>query len=64
MDGPRFLSVPVRGLPVFGGVPTADSLAREPAGQDPLLLHLNESPFPPSPRVIEAICRAASGVNR
>ena len=64
MDSPRFLSVPVRGLPVFGGVPTADSLAREPAGQDPLLLHLNESPFPPSPRVIEAICRAASGVNR
>jgi histidinol-phosphate aminotransferase len=64
MDGPRFLSVPVRGLPVFGGVPTADSLARERSASIPVLLHLNESPFPPSPLVIEAIVRAASGVNR
>lgn len=64
IDGPRFLSVPVRALPVFAGVPTADSLARDQMGHDPVLLHLNECPFPPSPRVVDAICRAAAGVNR
>ena len=63
-DGPRFLSLPVRALPVFAGVPTADSLAPDPNGRVPVLLHLNECPFPPSPRVIDAICRAAVGVNR
>ena len=63
-DGPRFLSLPVRALPVFAGVPTADSLASDPNGRVPALLHLNECPFPPSPRVIDAICRAAAGVNR
>ncbi|MEO8855361.1 MAG: histidinol-phosphate transaminase [Burkholderiaceae bacterium] len=64
MDGPRFLSTPVRGLTAFAGVPTAASLARDPAIRSPVLLHLNECPFPPSPKVVEAICRAASGVNR
>ena len=63
-EGPRFLSLPVRALPVFGGVPTADSLAPDPDGCNPVLLHLNECPFPPSPRVTDAICRAAAGVNR
>ena len=63
-EGPRFLSLPVRALPVFGGVPTADSLAPDPDGRNPVLLHLNECPFPPSPRVTDAICRAAAGVNR
>ncbi len=63
-DDPRFLSMPVRGLPVFAGVPTADSLARQPMVHDPALLHLNECPFPPSPLVVDAICRAAAGVNR
>ena len=63
-DGLRFLSLPVRALPVFAGVPTADSLAPDPQGRNPALLHLNECPFPPSPRVIDAICRAAAGVNR
>jgi len=64
MDGPRFLSARVRNLPAFSGLPTATSLARDLASKAPVLLHLNESPFPPSPRVVEAVCQAASGVNR
>jgi histidinol-phosphate aminotransferase len=64
VDGPRFLSGPVRALPVFAGVPTADSLIPDASGRVPVLLHLNECPFPPSPRVVDAICRAAAGVNR
>ena len=64
IDGPRFLSESVRALPVFAGVPTADSIARDPSGGEPALLHLNECPFPPSPGVVDAICRAAAGVNR
>ena len=63
-DEPRFLSDSVRALPLFAGVPTADSIAPDPSGRAPALLHLNECPFPPSPGVVEAICRAASGVNR
>jgi histidinol-phosphate aminotransferase len=47
-------------MPAFQGVPTADA----PGRSDSALLHLNESPFPPSPKVIEAICNAASGLNR
>ena len=64
MDVPRFLSAPVRGLTAFAGVPTAASLARDPSVHSPVLLHLNECPFPPSPRVVEAICRAARDINR
>ena len=64
IDGPPFLSAAVRALPIFAGVPTADSLANGPFGRDAVLLHLNECPFPPSPRVVDAICRAAPGVNR
>jgi len=64
MDFPRFLSDRVRGLSAFSGVPTAASLARDPSVRSPVLLHLNECPFPPSPRVVDAICRAAGGVNR
>jgi histidinol-phosphate aminotransferase len=48
-------------LPTFGGVPTADSFGE---GEQPLLLHLNECPYPPSPKVVEAIRRAAAGGNR
>ena len=33
-------------------------------GIAPRALHLNESPFPPSPRVVEAMRRALSGANR
>lgn len=64
MDGPRFLSARVRGLSAFSGVPTAASLARDPSSVSPVLLHLNECPYPPSPRVVDAICKAAAGVNR
>ena len=64
MDGPRFLSARVRGLSAFPGVPTSASLARDPSSVSPVLLHLNECPYPPSPRVVDAICKAAAGVNR
>lgn len=64
MDAQRFLSARVRELPTFGGVPTAASLARVPSARSPALLHLNECPYPPSPKVVEAICHAAAGVNR
>jgi histidinol-phosphate/aromatic aminotransferase/cobyric acid decarboxylase-like protein len=63
-DDAPFLSATVRGLPVFAGVPTADSLAREGSFAQPVLLHLNECPYPPSPRVVEAIGRSAAGANR
>ena len=63
-DDAPFLSATVRGLPVFAGVPTADSLAREGSFAQPVLLHLNECPYPPSPRVVEAISRSAAGANR
>lgn len=64
MSQPRFLSQAVRSLPVFAGVPTADSISRTPATSDALLLHLNECPYPPSPRVVEVITRIAQGANR
>jgi len=64
MDSPRFLSSRVRELAAFTGVPTAASLARDRPSDAPVLLHLNESAFPPSPRVVEALCKSASGANR
>ncbi len=64
MNPPRFLSSAVRGLATFGGVPTATSLALDPAICNPVLLHLNECPYPPSPKVVEAVCQAAASVNR
>lgn len=63
-DKPRYLSAAVRGLPIFTGVLTADALAPGGTTGEPALLHLNESPYPPSPRVIEAIMRSAPGINR
>lgn len=47
-------------LPAFQGVPTADLV--DPGAV--ALLHLNECPFPPSPRVVEAIVAQAGGLNR
>jgi histidinol-phosphate aminotransferase len=64
MNSPRFLSQAVRSLNAFGGVQTATSLAREGKVNNPVLLHLNECPFPPSPRVIEAVSHAVASVNR
>ena len=64
MNPPRFLSTAVRGLSAFGGVPTATSLALDPSVHNPVLLHLNECPFPPSPRVVEAVRHAVAQVNR
>jgi len=64
MNPPRFLSTAVASLSAFGGVQTAASLARDGSSQEPVLLHLNECPFPPSPRVVDAVCKAAASVNR
>lgn len=64
MNSPRFLSPAVRSLNAFGGVQTATSLAREGVLHNPVLLHLNECPYPPSPRVIEAVSHAVAAVNR
>ena len=64
MNPPRFLSTAVRGLSAFGGVPTATSLALDPSVHNPVLLHLNECPFPPSPRVVEAVSHAVAHANR
>ena len=64
MNSPRFLSPAVRTLNAFGGVQTATSLARDGSMHNPVLLHLNECPYPPSPRVIEAVSHAVASVNR
>ena len=49
-------------LPLFGSLPTADTVAA--SGQATAMLHLNECPYPPSPRVVEAIRSHAGGLNR
>ena len=64
MNLPRFLSPAVRSLIAFPGVPTATSLARDASLRNPVLLHLNECPYPPSPRVVEAVSHAVASVNR
>ena len=64
MISPRFLSPAVRTLSAFGGVPTSVSLTRDGSAHNPVLLHLNECPYPPSPLVIEAVSRAVASVNR
>lgn len=46
-------------------VPPGGRMAYAPALQQPVrALHLNECPYPPSPKVVEAIRRAAPAVNR
>ena len=47
----------IRALPAYRG-PTTFADFPEPANR-PRLIHLNESPYPPSPRVAEAIAAAA-----
>jgi histidinol-phosphate aminotransferase len=54
----------IEALPAFAGLPTADALAREGKLADAALLHLNESPFAPSPKVIAALGVAAALANR
>lgn len=61
---PAFSRSPCGGYPPLQVVPTAASLTRRPSSQDPVLLRLNECPFPPSPRVVDAICQAAADANR
>ncbi|MBL8588568.1 MAG: histidinol-phosphate transaminase [Methylobacteriaceae bacterium] len=60
MNQRGFIRPAVDRIPAFGGVPTCDTAGM--AGQ--AFLHLNECPYPPSPRVVEAITHGAAGVNR
>jgi histidinol-phosphate aminotransferase len=58
---PHWLTAAVRSLPSRGAAATAERVA---AGVKVRALHLNESPYPPSPRVQEAIVKAAGALNR
>lgn len=59
-DARSWLRPSVRGLPAYEGPKTA---ADVDAGEA-RLLHLNESPYPPSPRAIEAIRNFGDRLNR
>lgn len=50
----------IRSMPPWSPPPSADPSASGP----PRRLNLNESPYPPSPRAIEAMREACGGVNR
>ena len=54
-----WISPAVRALPPHAAPPTFRDLQRLPGAQR--ALHLNESPFPPSPRAIEAAAAALRG---
>ncbi len=58
----QWASQTVRDLPPYKG-PTTFSDYPDPARR-PRLIHLNESPYPPSPRVAEAIAAAMHDLNR
>jgi histidinol-phosphate aminotransferase len=57
-----WLTPAMRAMPRRAPAPTAESAGI--SGVKPRLLHLNESPYPPSPRVQEAIMAAAGALNR
>ncbi|HUK10061.1 MAG TPA: histidinol-phosphate transaminase [Stellaceae bacterium] len=57
-----WLTAAVRSLPSRGAAASAESVAA--TGAKVRALHLNESPYPPSPRVQEAIAKAAGALNR
>jgi histidinol-phosphate aminotransferase len=59
---PVWLKSSVAALPAYRGPQTAAAVAR-PDGRM-RLLHLNESPYPPSPRAIEAFTGAVRDLNR
>lgn len=52
----------VRGLPAYRGPVTFADFPDE--ATRPRLIHLNESPYPPSPRVVEAMSAAMHDINR
>ncbi|MBL8832164.1 MAG: histidinol-phosphate aminotransferase family protein [Rhodospirillales bacterium] len=55
-------AAPIRTLPAYRG-PTTFADFPDPATR-PRLIHLNESPYPPSPRVAEAVLAATHDLNR
>lgn len=55
-------AAPIRTLPAYRG-PTTFADFPDPATR-PRLIHLNESPYPPSPRVAEAVVAATHNLNR
>lgn len=59
-DARSWLRPSVRGLPAYEGPKTAADVGAGEAR----LLHLNESPYPPSPRAIEAIRNFGDRLNR
>jgi histidinol-phosphate aminotransferase len=59
--GPSWITAAVRALPPYKG-PT--QLADFPSGSRIHALHLNECPYPPSPRVVATIAAAAGQINR
>jgi len=59
---PAWLKASVAALPPYRGPQTAAAAARP--GAKMRLLHLNESPYPPSPRAIEAFTAAVRDLNR
>ncbi len=59
---PAWLKSSVAALPAYRGPQTAAAVARPDAKMR--LLHLNESPYPPSPRAIEAFTGAVRDLNR
>jgi histidinol-phosphate aminotransferase len=62
---PSWLTDAIRGFPPYRGPQTAADFPAGGAGAHPIrFLHLNESPYPPSPRAIEAVARHAVGLNR
>jgi histidinol-phosphate aminotransferase len=62
-DGaPAWLKASVAALPAYSGPQTATEAARPDAKLR--LLHLNESPYPPSPRAIDAFIAAVHDLNR
>lgn len=63
-DGAPYLTDAVKGLPLFKP-PLSWQEAVRGAGRDAVhVLSLNECPYPPSPRVVEAIRAAAADINR
>ena len=62
-DGaPAWLKASVAALPAYSGPQTATAAARPDVRMR--LLHLNESPYPPSPRAVEAFIAAVHDLNR
>jgi histidinol-phosphate aminotransferase len=60
-QGPAWLKATVAALPPYRGPQTATAVA---PGAKMRLLHLNESPYPPSPRAIEAFSATIRDLNR